>query len=99
MYCRQFPPGIEFAHLGGESGEGGLPVLGCRVGTQEFGGGFVYTMKDNLIDLGFVVGLDYENPRLDGHQIFQQFKTHPFIREMLKGGEVLSYGAKAIPEG
>ncbi len=74
-------------------------TLGFPLGTQDFGGGFVYTMKDNLIDLGIVVGLDYENPRLDGHQIFQQFKTHPFIREMLKGGEVLSYGAKAIPEG
>jgi len=74
-------------------------TLGFPLATQAFGGGFVYTMNDNLIDLGFVVGLDYQNPCLDAHHIFQQFKTHPFIREMLEGGKVLSYGAKAIPEG
>ncbi len=74
-------------------------TLGFPLATQAFGGGFVYTMNDNLIDLGFVVGLDYKNPCLDAHHIFQQFKTHPFIREMLEGGKVLSYGAKAIPEG
>ena len=74
-------------------------TLGYPLGTQEFGGGFIYTMNDNLINLGLVVGLDYENPCLDAHHLFQQFKTHPFIREMLEGGKVLSYGAKAIPEG
>ena len=74
-------------------------TLGFPLGTSEFGGGFVYIMKDNLIDLGYVVGLDYENPFLNPHQLFQQFKTHPFIREMLQGGKILSYGAKAIPEG
>ena len=74
-------------------------TFGFPLSTQAFGGGFVYTMNDNLIDLGFVVGLDYKNPCLDAHHLFQQFKTHPFIREMLEGGKVLSYGAKAIPEG
>ncbi len=74
-------------------------TLGQPLGTREFGGGFVYTMKDDLVDLGFVVGLDYHDPRLDGHQLFQQFKAHPWVREMLKGGEPVSYGAKAIPEG
>ncbi|MDA2937780.1 electron transfer flavoprotein-ubiquinone oxidoreductase [Acidobacteria bacterium AH-259-A15] len=74
-------------------------TLGFPLGTQEFGGGFIYTMNDNLIDLGYVVGLDYENPCLDAHHLFQEFKTHPFIREILEGGKVLSYGAKIIPEG
>ncbi|MFQ5929857.1 MAG: 4Fe-4S dicluster domain-containing protein [Acidobacteriota bacterium] len=74
-------------------------TLGFPLGTQEFGGGFIYTMNNNLIDLGYVVGLDYENPCLDAHHLFQEFKTHPFIREILEGGKVLSYGAKTIPEG
>ena len=74
-------------------------TMGYPLGTKEFGGGFIYTMKDNLVDLGYVVGLDYEDPLLDPHHLFQQFKAHPFVREMLQDGEVVSYGAKAIPEG
>src|SRR5262249_44724068 len=50
-------------------------------------------------DIGLVVGLDYRNPRLDPHALFQTLKTHPSIRPMLQGAKVLSYGAKAIPEG
>ncbi len=74
-------------------------TLGFPLGTSEFGGGFIYTMKENLIDLGFVVGLDYSSPGLDPHALLQQFKGHPFVRELLKGGQAVSYGAKAIPEG
>jgi len=74
-------------------------TLGFPLGTEELGGGFIYTMQDNLIDLGFVVGLDYENPRMDAHRLFQQFKTNPLVRELLKEGRLVSYGAKAIPEG
>ncbi len=74
-------------------------TLGFPLGIQEFGGGFLYTMKKNLIDLGLVVGLDYQNPRLDPHRLLQQFKMHPFVREMLEGGKVICYGAKTIPEG
>lgn len=74
-------------------------TLGYPLGTKEFGGGFIYTMNNNLIDLGLVVGLDYKDPSLDVHQLFQQFKQHPFVRELLDGATILSYGAKAIPEG
>ncbi len=74
-------------------------TLGYPLGTREFGGGFIYTLRDNLVDVGYVVGLDYENPRTDAHHLFQQFKTHPFVRELLEGGKALCYGAKVIPEG
>ncbi|MGH9341338.1 MAG: 4Fe-4S dicluster domain-containing protein [Acidobacteriota bacterium] len=74
-------------------------TLGYPLGTSEFGGGFIYTMKDNLIDLGYVVGLDYEDPCTDPHHLFQKFKIHPFVRELLEDGSMISYGAKAIPEG
>ena len=74
-------------------------TLGYPLGTREFGGGFIYTMSDNLIDLGLVVGLDYKDPSLDAHHLLQQFKRHPFVRELLDGAKILSYGAKAIPEG
>ena len=74
-------------------------TFGYPLGLSQFGGAFIYTMKDNLVDLGFVMGLDYKDPRLDPHSIFQQFKTHPLVRGLLKGGKAVSYGAKAVPEG
>ena len=74
-------------------------TLGFPLSKGEFGGGFLYTLRDNLIDLGFVVGLDSKNPRTDGHDLLQKWKRHPFLRKMLEGGQLISYGAKAIPEG
>ena len=74
-------------------------TLGFPLGTAGLGGGFIYTMKENLIDIGFVTPLDCKDPHTDGHQMLQRFKTHPFVREMLEGGKPISFGAKAIPEG
>ncbi|MFB3905905.1 MAG: 4Fe-4S dicluster domain-containing protein [Acidobacteriota bacterium] len=74
-------------------------TLGYPLGTREFGGGFIYTFQGNLIHVGFVVGLDYEDPATDCHRLLQQFKTHPFVSDILEGGKPISYGAKAIPEG
>ena len=74
-------------------------TFGHPLGFSEFGGGFIYTRKDNLVDLGFVTGLDYKDPRIDPHALFQEFKTHPFVRTLLEGGKAVSYGAKAVPEG
>src|SRR4029079_14445229 len=48
---------------------------------------------------GFVPGLDYQDPMFDPHQTFLKFKTHPFMKEMLQGGKLIRYGAKALPEG
>jgi electron-transferring-flavoprotein dehydrogenase len=56
-------------------------------------------MKDRIVDIGLVVGLDYKNPTLDPHEEFQRLKLHPSIRPMLEGGKMISAGAKAIPEG
>ncbi len=75
-----------------------IHTLGYPLGTEELGGGFIYGMGD-LLSVGFVVGLDYKDPETDGHELLQRFKKHPFIESMLQGGKVVSYGAKAIPEG
>lgn len=74
-------------------------TLGYPLAKGEFGGAFIYTMQENLIDVGCVVGLDSPNPRTDCHLLLQKLKTHPFVRSMLEGGKLLSYGAKAVPEG
>src|SRR5258708_23802861 len=56
-------------------------------------------MVEGRVCMGFVIGLDYLDPRLDPHARFQKFKTHPYIRSILEGGTLYSYGAKTIPEG
>ncbi len=73
--------------------------MGYPLRSETFGGGFIYGMANNLVSIGFVVGLDYKDPFLDPHNQFQRFKQHPVVRRILKGGKVQSYGAKAIPEG
>jgi electron-transferring-flavoprotein dehydrogenase len=63
------------------------------------GGSFVYHYGDNLVAVGFVVHLDYENPHLSPYGEFQRFKLHPAIRATFEGGKRLMYGARAISEG
>jgi electron-transferring-flavoprotein dehydrogenase len=75
-----------------------IHTLGYPLKHENYGGGFIYNMG-SLLSLGLVIGLDYEDPTLDPHQCFQQFKTHPLIAGMLKGAKLAHYGAKAIPEG
>ncbi|MCC7507898.1 MAG: electron transfer flavoprotein-ubiquinone oxidoreductase [Planctomycetes bacterium] len=64
-----------------------------------FGGGWVYGMADGLVSIGLVVGLDYKDPTLDPHQLFQKWKSHAWLKGILEGGEILHYGAKTIPDG
>jgi len=66
---------------------------------KTFGGSFLYHMQPNLVLVGFVVGLDYENPYLNPYQEFQRWKTHPVVRKHLEGGRCISYGARALNEG
>ena len=74
-------------------------TMGFPLGHDIFGGGFLYGMQDDIWDLGLVVGLDYSNPGVDAHHELQLIKTHPWIRSVLDGGELISYGAKSLPEG
>jgi electron-transferring-flavoprotein dehydrogenase len=74
-------------------------TLGFPLDARTFGGAFIYGMGGDLLDIGLVIGLDYLDPRLDMHHLFQSLKTHPAIRPMLRGAKLLAYGAKAIPEG
>ncbi len=64
-----------------------------------FGGGFLYHLEDNKVTLGFVLGLDYQNPWLSPFEEMQRWKTHPAIRAHLEGGKRIGYGARAINNG
>jgi electron-transferring-flavoprotein dehydrogenase len=76
-----------------------IHTLGYPLPNETFGGGFIYGMAGNVLDIGFVTGLDYKNPTTDPHNELQRYKEHPAIRPMLDGGTLIRYGAKAIPEG
>jgi electron-transferring-flavoprotein dehydrogenase len=73
--------------------------FGWPLDSKTGGGSFLYHFDDNLVAVGFVVHLNYENPTLSPFDEFQRFKTHPMIRETFEGGKRLSYGARAITEG
>ena len=76
-----------------------IHTLNFPLPTSVFGGGFIYGMQDDVLDIGLVIGLDYRDPTTDPHNLFQQYKTHPAIKAMLDGATLIRYGAKAIPEG
>lgn len=81
--------------------EEGLVVhtLGFPSDTQTYGGGWIYGLKDNVVSIGYVTGLDYLDPNIDPHAEFQKFKTHPEIAKILAGGKMTKYGAKTINAG
>ena len=76
-----------------------IHTLGYPLREEEFGGSWLYAMGDGHISIGFVVGLEYHDPLFDPHAAFQHFKRHPFISSILEGGQLVRYGAKALPEG
>jgi len=76
-----------------------IHTIGWPLDRKTYGGSFVYHFSNNQILIGFVVGLDYQNPYLSPFEEFQCFKTHPSIRSLLEGGRCLSYGARALNEG
>jgi electron-transferring-flavoprotein dehydrogenase len=71
---------------------------------HQIGGSWIYPMKDektgdDLVSIGFVLDLDYADATTSAHDLLQQFKTHPLVRDILEGGERVGWGAKAIPAG
>ena len=73
--------------------------FGWPLNNSTGGGSFLYHYDDNLVAVGFVVHLNYDDPYLSPFDEFQRFKTHPAIRTLLEGGKRLAYGARAITEG
>jgi electron-transferring-flavoprotein dehydrogenase len=74
-------------------------TAGWPMDNATYGGGFVYHLEDNLVAVGYVVGLGYSNPHLSPFEEMQRYKTHPEIRKYLEGGKRIAYGARAIAAG
>lgn len=73
--------------------------VGWPLNTDTYGGSFLYHLTGNQVAVGYVVGLDYQNPHLSPFEEFQRFKTHPDVRSVFEGGRRVSYGARALNEG
>jgi electron-transferring-flavoprotein dehydrogenase len=73
--------------------------IGWPLDAMTYGGSFLYHLENRQVAVGFVVGLDYENPFLNPFEEFQRFKNHPAIRPTFVGGRRISYGARALNEG
>ena len=84
-----------------EKARPGLVVhtAGWPLDEHTYGGGFLYHLEGNLVTLGFVTGLDYQNPWLSPFEEMQRWKTHPAIRAHIEGGKRVGYGARAITAG
>ncbi len=76
-----------------------IHTTGWPLDAKTYGGSFLYHLEHNQVAVGFVVGLDYENPYLSPFEEFQRFKTHPDIRGFFAQGRRIAYGARAITEG
>ena len=84
-----------------------LHSAGWPLENDTYGGSFLYHLPDNKVAVGFIVGLDYQNPWLSPFEEFQRFKTHPNIKwyfeghvsKGIKAGKRLAYGARAITAG
>jgi electron-transferring-flavoprotein dehydrogenase len=76
-----------------------IHTMGWPLPSDAFGGSFCYPLAPNLVAIGIVVGLDYQNAALDIHVLLQRLKGHPLFRPYLEGGEMVEWGAKTIPEG
>ncbi len=74
-------------------------TVGWPLDQATYGGSWLYHLADNQVSVGFVVGLDYQNPYLSPFEEFQRFKTHPAIRPLFEGGRRIAYGARALSEG
>jgi electron-transferring-flavoprotein dehydrogenase len=74
-------------------------AAGWPMDEHTYGGGFLYHLPGNLVTLGFITGLDYQNPWLSPFEEMQRWKTHPAIRQHIEGGKRIGYGARAITAG
>jgi electron-transferring-flavoprotein dehydrogenase len=76
-----------------------MHTFGYPSDSQTYGGGFVYQTAPNQVMVGYVYALDYTSPTANPHKLFRRFKSHPIIEPYMRGGKIVAYGAKVIPEG
>jgi electron-transferring-flavoprotein dehydrogenase len=74
-------------------------ALGWPADRHTYAGSFLYHLDNDRVYVGYIVGLDYQDPRLAPFEAFQQYKNHPQVKSLLEGGEIVSAGARTIAAG
>ena len=74
-------------------------ALGWPADPKTYAGSFLYHLANDRVYVGYIVGLDYQDPRLKPFEAFQQYKNHPSVKRLLEGGEIVSAGARTIAAG
>jgi electron-transferring-flavoprotein dehydrogenase len=74
-------------------------ALGWPADPYTYAGSFLYHLDNDRVYVGYIVGLDYQDPRLAPFEAFQQYKNHPQVKSLLEGGEIISAGARCIAAG
>jgi electron-transferring-flavoprotein dehydrogenase len=74
-------------------------ALGWPADAHTYAGSFLYHLDNDRVYVGYIVGLDYQDPRLAPFEAFQQYKNHPSVKALLEGGEIVSAGARSIAAG
>lgn len=63
------------------------------------GGGFLYTNRDT-ISIGLVLGLkDLREKELKPYDILNDFKSHPVVKDTIRGGNIVEYSAHVVSSG
>ena len=73
--------------------------LGWPADSRTYAGSFLYHLDNDRVYVGYIVGLDYQDPRLEPFEAFQQYKNHPSVKAVLEGGEIVSAGARTVAAG
>ncbi|MBT8136855.1 MAG: electron transfer flavoprotein-ubiquinone oxidoreductase, partial [Gammaproteobacteria bacterium] len=74
-------------------------TIGWPLERSVYGGSFLYHLDNDRVYIGFVTGLDYQDPMFSPFEAFQQYKHHPSVRGLLEDGEILSAGTRSLVEG
>ncbi len=74
-------------------------TLGWPADNATYAGSFIYHLEGGRVALGYVSGLDYQDPEYKPWEAFQQWKAHPLVSSLLEGGSIVSAGARAIVTG
>ncbi len=84
--------------LSGKRGVANEMVGWCTRGLP--GGAFLYT-NEETVSLGVVVTLDgfIHGPGVPTYELLQDLKKHPYVRDLIDGGETVEYAAHLVPEG
>lgn len=95
----KLPSDVIEQRLGLKNGSGASIELVGGPFSGMFGLGFIYTNKDSLA-VGIGVSLeDLKTKKIKPYELLEKLKAHPYVAELIEGGELVEYSAHLIPEG